>query len=279
MHISNYYISQPAVTMLKEPNDCSEMVSEAFYSEEVSILEERFLWMRVSTKVDEYSGWMHIQNSKPLPYSFLDQKIVKINRLSAHVFQTNNMKMKPLLTLPYGSKLTVLEDQEGLKNKGWVRVQLVDKRIGCVQTGCITYDETPLSVKQAVELAKTFLGVPYTWGGRSSFGLDCSGFTQLLYREMGYQIPRDAKDQYNWKGFTAASWDHLLPGDLLFLGLSKEKISHVAMYMGDNTLIHASSAETHPYILTARIDCEEVRRAPFKEAKRLQLENNAIYQK
>jgi Cell wall-associated hydrolases (invasion-associated proteins) len=71
-----------------------------------------------------------------------------------------------------------------------------------------------------MELSKRFLELPYTWGGRSSFGYDCSGFVQMLYRQMGIFIPRDAIDQMHWEKFTPIPIEEAQLGDLYFLGPS-----------------------------------------------------------
>jgi cell wall-associated NlpC family hydrolase len=97
-----------------------------------------------------------------------------------------------------------------------------------------------------VVLGKRFLGLPYTWGGRSSFGYDCSGFVQMLMRQRGYYIPRDADVQAAWSGFAPVKRAELRAGDVLFFG-SEGKITHTGMYIGKGQFIHATTHD-HPVI-------------------------------
>lgn len=90
-----------------------------------------------------------------------------------------------------------------------------------------------------VKYAKEHLGEAYVWGGtRLGRGVDCSGFTQALYRLIGYSIPRTSRSQAS--GGTKISSSDLKPGDLVFYG-SSSYINHVAMYIGNNQVIHASN--------------------------------------
>ena len=105
-----------------------------------------------------------------------------------------------------------------------------------------TANDTPDDIIQA---AQHFLGIPYLWGGTSSKGLDCSGFTKTVYAEFGYVLPRDASQQVKIgdKIELTDDFEYLEKGDLLFFGRmaeGKEKITHVAIYMGDGKIIHAT---------------------------------------
>jgi cell wall-associated NlpC family hydrolase len=95
---------------------------------------------------------------------------------------------------------------------------------------------------QAVSLAKTYLGVRYVYGGSSPSGFDCSGFSQYIYRQLGYSINRTASTQFNNDG-SAVSKANLQVGDLVFFRApdSSKSATHVGIYIGDNQFIHASS--------------------------------------
>ena len=92
-----------------------------------------------------------------------------------------------------------------------------------------------------------FLGLPYTWGGTSSFGYDCSGFTQMLCRRLGARIPRDADVQAAWPGVVPVKREDLAPGDLLFFGSAADHITHTGMYIGDGKFINATTW-VHPVV-------------------------------
>ena len=99
-----------------------------------------------------------------------------------------------------------------------------------------------------VATSKAFMGVPYLWGGTSTKGMDCSGFTKTIYFLNGMVIPRDASQQVN-TGLQIDEnrhFDNLNKGDLLFFGKkatdsTKEKVVHVGMWIGNNEFIHASN--------------------------------------
>lgn len=91
-----------------------------------------------------------------------------------------------------------------------------------------------------VETARSYLGVPYLWGGASAQGFDCSGLTMSVYRLNGLQLPRSSRDQY--EAGSAVAKDELRPGDLLFFSTNGTgRVSHVGLYAGDGTFIHAPS--------------------------------------
>jgi cell wall-associated NlpC family hydrolase len=114
-------------------------------------------------------------------------------------------------------------------------------------------DPKPLTIPESIELAKRFLGFPYLWGGRSSFGFDCSGFTQMLVRARGINMPRDADQQAAWTGVVAIDRKDLQPGDLLFFGSSAKEITHTGMFIGDGQFIH-DTTNGHPVVQISRLD-------------------------
>ena len=132
---------------------------------------------------------------------------------------------------------------------------LPDLRSAWVQVGDVISDPKLLSIPETIALAKRFLGIPYLWGGRSSFGFDCSGFTQMLLRARGINLPRDADQQAAWTGVIAIERKHLQAGDLLFFGSSPKEITHTGMYIGDGQFIHDSTND-HPVVQISRLDAE-----------------------
>lgn len=94
--------------------------------------------------------------------------------------------------------------------------------------------------KALVTTAKKYMGVPYVWGGSTTAGFDCSGFTQYVMKQNGISIPRTAAEQYATG--TSVAKSNLQVGDLVFFTTYKAGASHVGFYMGNNQFIHASSA-------------------------------------
>jgi cell wall-associated NlpC family hydrolase len=108
-------------------------------------------------------------------------------------------------------------------------------------------------VDEVIALARRFVGLPYLWGGTSTLGFDCSGFTQLLYRRRGIEIPRDSGPQSRWEGAEPVERGELEAGDLLYFGEAPDKVSHTGMYIGDGEFIHAT-AHGRPAVQVSRID-------------------------
>lgn len=98
------------------------------------------------------------------------------------------------------------------------------------------------SVTSLISTAKTYIGAPYKYGGNSiKTGIDCSAYTQLVFRENGTSIPRDTVSQY--KLGTAVSKANLKAGDLVFFNTTGKRVSHVGIYIGSNNFIHASTSQ------------------------------------
>ena len=94
-------------------------------------------------------------------------------------------------------------------------------------------------------LRKRFLGLPYTWGGTSSFGYDCSGFSQMLCRRRGLNMPRDAQPQADWSGVVAGERDRICSRATCCTSAARtKKITHTGIYMGDGKFINATTHET-----------------------------------
>ena len=92
----------------------------------------------------------------------------------------------------------------------------------------------------------------YTWGGTSSFGFDCSGFTQMLVRSRGIIMPRDADLQATWQGVIPVDRKHLRRGDLLFFGSAPDHITHTGMFIGHGQFIHDTTNE-HPGVQISKL--------------------------
>lgn len=265
------YIRKPHALMREEPVEASKVVSDAIYSEEVAISQEKEGWLLIETRVDGYKGWVRKKAVFPAVQDFFQGRVAKIDRILANIYAIQDTENGPILSLPFESRLQIREEVGGSQGR-WIRVGLVDGREAFVQRGDVRIDQKPLSIKEMVEFSTRFSDLPYTWGGRSTFGLDCSGFTQMLYRQMGVKLPRDSKDQFAWEGFSPVEMEELIPGDLIFFGLAKDKILHVGMYLGGNKFIHSTVKGQKPYVQTSSLkdpDWDGSGRLAFCAARRL----------
>lgn len=244
--------------MYSTPSDKADVVSQAIYGSNVLLLVSRGEWSRIETPEDHYKGWTrsrYLRIVQSGPGYATSGRIVQVESLFANIYREPNItKHQPVITIPFESKLEVLADGTG-QNEGWLQVRLPDLKTAWVQQGDVIFDPKPLTIEESIELAKRFLGLPYLWGGRSSFGFDCSGFTQMLVRARGINMPRDADQQAAWKGVIAVDRKDLQAGDLLFFGSSPKNITHTAMYIGDGQFIQATTND-HPVVQISRLEDE-----------------------
>jgi len=251
---SRALVRLPVSDMHSQASLDSDVVSQARYGQTVEILKSEAGWARIKTP-DAYEGWLPADRLVPLPAgpAALSAKTAWIESNTAHLYREPSVtKHRPLLTLPFETPLTVVEErpEEGGR---WVAVRLVDGALAYVQRGDLRFDNKPRSVPELVELSKRFLGLPYTWGGTSAYGYDCSGFAQMLVRQGGVEMPRDAQPQADWPRNQVVERSALQPGDLLYFGSTAKKITHTGFYLGDGLFIHATT-NTHPVLQISRLD-------------------------
>ena len=193
-------VTRPVANMHSAPSEDADVVSQAILSTNVQILEEKDGWARIRTP-DDYTGWTPLSALKASakPYA-ASGRVAQVESLFANLYRTASVtKFAPLMTAPYEVRLEVVsEPDEGTGR--WIQVRLPDDRAGWVQRGDVVFDPKPMTIAEMIAHARRFLGLPYTWGGTSSFGYDCSGFTQMLCRRRGVVIPRDADPQARWDG-------------------------------------------------------------------------------
>jgi SH3-like domain-containing protein len=240
--LPNAIVLEPVANMYSRPSRDADVVSQAIYGANVAVMEEQDGWARIRT-TDEYTGWTPLQSLlKGKPYA-AEGKVAEVQSLFAHIYREASVtRHAPLITAPFEAKLEVIAQPEG--DARWLQVRLPDDRAGWIQAGDISLEPKKLSIAETLEFAKRFLGLPYTWGGTSSYGYDCSGFSQMLGRRRGLSMPRDAQPQADWDGATPVERkEDLQPGDLLYFGSSTKKITHTGIYMGDGRFINATTHE------------------------------------
>jgi cell wall-associated NlpC family hydrolase len=246
--LPNAVVLQPVANMYSKPSEDADVVSQAIYGANVALIEQQPGWAHVRT-FDDYTGWIPLTQLKPGPAYATSGRVAEVHSLRAHIYRDASVtRHAPLLTVPFETRLEVVGPSEA--DAHWFQVRLPDDRSGFIQSGDVTFERKQLSIPQTIELAKRFLGQPYTWGGTSSFGYDCSGFTQMLCRRRGIYMPRDAQPQAEWSGVVSVDRKDLAPGDLLYFGSSEKKITHTGMYIGGGKFIDATTHETP----TVRID-------------------------
>lgn len=247
-------VARPVVNMYRHSTDKSDVVSQAIYGTGVTELTDQNGWYQIRT-ADNYTGWVPADGVSVLHGTAYapDEKSVRVAELSANIYSDPDVTLHaPVLRLPWEARLELAPDQTG-KTGRWIHVVLVDGTNAWVQRGDVVAGSAPLTIPQMVDLAHRFLGTTYTWGGVSSFGFDCSGFTQMLERQRGIEMPRDADLQAAWSGVVPVNRADLQPGDLLYFGSSPAKITHTGMYIGNGEFIHDTTHD-HPGVQISRLD-------------------------
>jgi hypothetical protein len=251
---SGHVVVRPVANMYRDANLESDVVSQAILGNNVTVLENMGEWAKVKT-ADDYTGWMQTSDLRANAGKAYASEgpIVRISQLSANIYRTPDVtEHAPIMNAPWESRLEVVNGKVDQRGR-WLQVRLPDGRLGYIQNGDVSSDFTPLTIEQTIATAKRFLGVTYTWGGTSAFGYDCSGFMQMLMRQRGIIMPRDANIQAAWSGMMSVDRKDLQPGDLLYFGPNMSKIDHTGMYIGNGEFIH-DTTNTHPMVQISKLD-------------------------
>jgi len=251
---SDFVASHPVVNMYQNATEDSEVTSQVLYGTGVLAMDKQENWIRIRT-ADGYTGWVASSDLKGEGKNSYAPKgsAVRVTTVSANVYREPDVtRHAPILRLPWEAILEVAPGPAEPSAR-WLKVLLVDGQSAWVQRGDVGQTAAPLSIEETLRLARKFLGITYTWGGISSFGFDCSGFTQMLVRQRGIEMPRDADLQAAWTGVTSVDRKNLQAGDLLFFGSSFAHITHTGMYLGRGEFIHDTTHE-HPGVQISRLD-------------------------
>ena len=237
---ANFVVLRPAANLHAAPNADAEVVSQAIYGTNLEVVENNNNWSRVRT-ADDYLGWVHKALVTRADNRYGEGKrTAKVTSLFASLYrETSVTKHMPLITVPFETRLEVTGSSV-VDNEKWLQLILPDGKAAWMLEGDATLIPEKLTVRGMVELSRQFLGLPYLWGGTSTFGFDCSGFTQMLERQRGLMMPRDASMQATWSGSTPVGRVELRAGDLLYFGSADKKVNHTGMYLGNGEFINAT---------------------------------------
>ncbi len=221
--MGNYICENVFVPLRSAPSHKSEMLSQVLFGEKYKVADKSGSWMKIETLFDKYTGWIdmdHLQHS-PVEGSTCGYVL----NMSLLCYKADKTK----LVLEAGCEIynPDFEDKtfEAGKNIYSTVPEFSNNHIA-------TNDTLP-------DTAMKFINCPYIWGGRIPSGIDCSGFTQLVYKIHGISIPRDSKMQAE-AGRNIDFIDEAESGDLVFFDNERGIISHVGMMISRGLVIHAS---------------------------------------
>lgn len=212
-----------------EPSDKSEQVTQLLFGEHYKIIEERAKWVKIRTAYDRYESWIdrkQIHEVSKEIYQNLDK--IKFMPCSQEMVGVIKAEDSPARAILMGSHLPGLVDKAFTLDGTTYQFDGLAYEGGGVE-----------SKDKLVEHGLLYLETPYLWGGRSPFGIDCSGFSQLVYKMIGKRLPRDAYQQAEI-GQTLSFVEEAEPGDLAFFDNEDGHIIHVGMLLEENYIIHAS---------------------------------------
>lgn len=216
------------VPVRAEPSDKSELVTQLLYGELLKVPESRKKWSRIRQEYDSYEGWIDNKQWAEITKEQYSRLKEKQTVLSADLVDFVTNTKQELVSIPIGSELRSMDFLEHTHEGNTV--------------------SSILPKDQLVETAMLFLNTPYLWGGRTPFGIDCSGFTQIVYKLNGHRLLRDASEQAT-QGEALSFIEESEPGDLAFFDNAEGAITHVGIIMADNYIIHA-----HGHVRVDRLD-------------------------
>lgn len=268
--VKHNYVLASSALMRETPSINDRVVSEALYGEYVVIEEVHGNWNYVRTP-DGYRGWIQSDALITTQQSYPESPWqVMVSRKKAHLYHVTDTEWGAIKTLPFGSPLQVIEDVD----ERWLKVRLLGEQEAFIQKGDVAPKILLPNKSHLISFSQQFLDLPYTWGGRSSFGFDCSGFVQMLYKQIGIELLRDSCLQVNDSRFHDVEIGQVEAGDLVFFGKDLQTIRHVGMAIGDNRFIHTSSAENLPFLRISLFSDHEwsgtsLAKYPFRLARQL----------
>lgn len=206
------------IPIRKEANNTSEMVSMLLFGECVQIEQTENDWSKIKTITDQYDGWVSSKQLTPL--NTIPSSFTTVTQYPFAILQSK----RGIIMAPCGSQLPYYDGSICTVND-------LEYVVSTLQNKMVLKDITYIAMQ--------YLNVPYLWGGRSPFGIDCSGFMQSVYACIGVELKRDAYQQAEM-GSTIAFLQESKAGDLAFFDNEEGKITHVGMMLDNHTIIHAS---------------------------------------
>ena len=205
----------PVIPMRKTKSDKSEMINQILFGETFQIIKKNKDWSYVALSHDGYEGW-------------IDNK------------QYAALEVKKYEYIIYNKKVANI--RLGNENQSIIMGSFVPQNKQIIKEFDISHNLSFYKIlsfeKWFLKISLSYLNTPYLWGGRTEFGIDCSGYTQMVYRFFNIKLPRDASQQVN-TGIVILNLKNANLGDLVFFG-NKKTITHVGIYLGSNQIIHAS---------------------------------------
>ncbi len=211
----------PACPVRKKPSHKVEMTNQLLFGECVEVKKEKKEWWKIKSLHDNYVGWIRSNQLTEIS----EEEALKKNEYVTTALINPIVIGSSTMNVPIGSSLPEFSDNRGMVGKMEFQFNghTCNKKKG------------PSDIQQ---LVMPWLHAPYLWGGRTPFGVDCSGFVQVVMKLAGIQMLRDARLQVD-QGKEVATLSEAQTGDLAFFN-DREEIVHVGILLSNNSIIHAA---------------------------------------
>lgn len=216
------------IPMRGEASHKSEMVSQLLFGEHYKVIEYSAdnEWVHIENHFDTYKGWIPSNQHNNITEEYFEQINESEYKICLDISSTILYQKSPV-NIVMGSIIPISTNElfkmeEQLAFGGESKSVLVKREFEFIKT-----------------VGMKLLNTPYLWGGRSPYGIDCSGFVQLIFKVGGYRLARDSKDQA-LQGAEIQKFEEAAPGDLVFFSNDKGKVDHVAMLLEGDQVIHSS---------------------------------------
>ena len=268
-------INNSVANLRKNPSHSSELVSQTILGTGVSILKKEGEWYLIQTP-DKYISWIDhggiVPMSKEKYNNYFASDVGVFTRPYGFSYETKK-KIRVVSDLVLGSALKIVE----VRSKH-TKYKYPDGRIAWIENGLMNSISSirgmNYSIQNLLENAHSLIGVPYLWGGTSSKGFDCSGYTKSVYLMNGYILPRDASQQVK-EGILvddSRNWNLLEAGDLMFFGYYKDdklRIDHVSIWLGDGYFIQSSKNVRISSVYSDNLNFDDYHMAKYIESRRI----------
>lgn len=207
-------------------SDKSEQVTQLLFGDHYTVKEIQGDWFKIEIYNDQYVGWINRKQFHAISDAYFEQINLSNYKICTDLV-ASILYHKNLVPVTLGSIIPISTNE----------LFKIEEHLG------FNGEAKSLSERRDFEycrgVAMKYLNAPYQWGGKSPFGIDCSGFTQMVFKICGHKLLRDARQQAT-QGKVVDQFSKAVPGDLLFFSNEQKKVIHVGILFENQTIIHAS---------------------------------------
>lgn len=216
------------ISVRAEASDRAEQVTQLLFGDHYEVVGQSKdkTWLRIRTNFDQYEGWLDARQHHPVSREYFEYLNRAEFKITTDLTSSMLYNKSPLIIL-MGSMIPI-SSSELFKMEEQFAFNGEAKNVGQKR-----------EFEYLKNTAMKYMNAPYQWGGRTPFGIDCSAFTQIVYKICGYKLFRDSGQQAT-QGKPVPSFHDHRPGDLAFFKNNENKITHVGIILDQDRIIHAS---------------------------------------